>query len=156
MFLEIEEIKQLFDDWESRLNNEQKTHMHFYSFRNFLFHFDKLSSNGKENVLRLFNKYILVVENAGFYFDKLESYEIAKQYLDGIAPYYKNLNFKLNFKLRFVFYWGLLIDFLLFVAHVLPEFYGFPIPILTLIMLSYHLYLFFFKKRRKLIYGIFY
>lgn len=156
MFLEIEEIKHLFDDWESRLGKEQKTYMHFYSFRNFLFHFDKLSSNGKENVLRLLNKYIIVVEKAGFYFDKIESYEIAKQYLDGIAPYYKNLNFKLNLKLRFVLHWGLLTDLLLFVANVLPEFYGFPIPILTLIMLSYHLYLFFFKKRRKLIYGIFY
>ena len=156
MALEIEEIRVLFLDWESNLSKDQKKYMHFYSFRNFVFHFNNLSDRTKENVLQLLNDYIFEVNEESCSFDKHGSYDIANRYLNKIADFYNSMNFKLNLRFSFVIYWGLLIDIILYVANLLPEVKNIPIPILTFVMMLYYGYLGIFKKPKKLVYGLFY
>lgn len=114
MFLEIEEIKELFLNWEASLSKNQKKYIHFYSFRNFVFHYNKLSDRAKQNVLPLINKYIHEVKEENFYFDKNDSYALANNFLNKIADSYSGMNFVLNLRFSFIIYWGIVIDTLLF------------------------------------------
>ncbi len=74
--------------------------------------------------------------------------------MNPIANSYSDLGFKINMKLSFVLFWGILVDILLLVAGVLGNIKY--IPITTLLLLLYFLYLQFFKKQHKLVYGLFY
>ena len=63
--------------------------------------------------------------------------------MNPIANSYSDLGFKINMKLSFVLFWGILVDILLLVAGVLGNIKY--IPITTLLLLLYFLYLQFFK-----------
>jgi hypothetical protein len=71
-----------------------------------------------------------------------------------IADSYSDLGFKINMQLSFVLFWGILVDILLLIAGVLGNIKY--IPITTLLLLLYFLYLQLFKKQNKLVYGLYY
>ena len=156
MLLEIENIKDLFLNWEVILSKDQKKNIHFYSFRNFVFHYNNLSDRAKQNVLQLLNEYVHVVKEENFYFRKTESYDLASKFLNKVADFYSGMNFRLNLRFSFIIYWGIIIDTILYFLDFLPKINVIPIPILSCLMLSYYLYIMIFKKPKKLVYGLFY
>ena len=156
MDLEIADIRDIFWDWEANLSLEQKKYRHFYSFRNFIFHYAILPDCSKQDVLELLRNYIVEVKSPKFIFDKEESYNLARKYLDKIAKYYKVIGFKLNLRFGFIIFWGLITDFLLYLINFLPKINHTPIPLLTCIMLVYYFYIALLKKPKRLVYGLFY
>ena len=135
MSLDIYQIETIFEDWKSNLSERSKKYIHYYSTNNFLYHFKEINEREKSKALNLFENYVVEVENAGFHFDKNESLEIANKYMNRIADFYTDLGFKLNIKLSFVVFWGLLADILLLVLGVLSKIKF--IPIVTLILFLY-------------------
>lgn len=152
--MEIEELERKIEKWQVDLSSTEKKYIHYYSMRNFVFHYSEINDRTKIKVLNLFEDYAYEVEHAAFDFDKEESYELANKYMNPIANSYSDLGFKLYMKLSFVIFSGILVDILLLVAGVLSKIKY--IPITTVFLLLYYLYLQFFKKPHKLVYGLFY
>ena len=152
--MDIQEIEKKIKNWKMNLSSDEKKYMHFHSMENFLFHYSEIDNHAKIKVSHLFENYIYEVEKAGFYFDKYKSLEIAKKYMNPIADLYSGVGYKLNVKLSFVVFWGILIDILLLISGVLSIIKY--IPVTTLLLLIYFLYLHFFKKPKKLLYGLYY
>jgi hypothetical protein len=157
MIYTIAEIRNKMNEWEKDLIKREKKYIHFHSFSNFLYYYDQLPNDRiKQQVLNIFVDYLDIIESRGFNLTKMESKELADTLLTQTSHYYKDLGFKLDIKLSFVFFFGIIGDFLLYLLKLLPIICGVHIPILTLMMLSYYFYLRIFKRRYRLIYGIFY
>jgi hypothetical protein len=152
--MSIHDIEAKFNVWNSDLSPDEKKYIHFNSMNNFLYHYNNINDRKKEKVLGLFDNYVLEIEKANFYFNKDDSLELANKYVNKIADIFSGLGFKLNVRLSFVLWWGILADILLLVLGILSEIKY--LPITTILLFLYYVYLQLFKKPRKLIYGIFY
>jgi len=152
--MNIGEIQDKFNVWDSDLSLDEKKYMHYNSMKNFLYNYKNIKDHKKERMLDLFETYILEVEKANFYFNKDESLELANKYINKIADIFTGLGFKLNVRLSFVIWWGILADILLLILGILSHIKY--LPITTILLFLYYTYLQLYKKPRKLVYGIFY
>ncbi|HUZ60724.1 MAG TPA: hypothetical protein VMU83_18280 [Hanamia sp.] len=152
--MDFQDVEAKFDIWKYNLSTDEKKYIHYNSMKIFLYHYNNINDRKKKIVLSLFENYILEVEDANFSFSKDESLGLANKYINKLADIYTGLGFKLNIKLSFVFWWGILADILLLIIGILPKIRY--IPIITISLLLYYLYLQIFKKPSKLVYGIFY
>ena len=154
--MEMEEVKKMFISWEELLTPKQKKNIHFFSMRNFVFHFDNLPNERiKEKVNLVLDDYINEVQDNYFDYKGIQSYELTSRYMDKLSEIYKTyLGFKTFLKFRFVIIFGILGDSVLYL--LLHNQLNFYFPIITLILLIHYLYTKFFFERRKKVFGIFY
>ena len=68
--MEIEELERKIEKWEVSLSSTEKKYIHYYSMRNFVFHYSELNDRIRVKVMNLFEGYVYEVEDAAFDFDK--------------------------------------------------------------------------------------
>ena len=154
--MEIVEIREKIMSWEDFLTEEQKKNIHFFSMRNFVFHFDHLPNERiKEKIIFDLSEYVDEVERNSFDYKGIQSYDLTVKYMNKISEIYKtHLGFKSFLKFRFVLIFGILGDGILYVfLHNEINYY---FPIIFLLLLTYYLYTKFFFERKKKVFGIFY
>lgn len=152
--MNIHDIEAKFNFWDFNLSLDEKKYIHYNSMKNFLYNYNNINDRKKERVLDLFENYITEIERANFYFTKEESLELANKYINKIADIFTGLGFKINVKFGFVIWWGILSDILLLILGILSHIKY--LPITTILLFFYYMYLQLFKKPKKLVYGIFY
>jgi hypothetical protein len=143
--MDIGEIKRTLESWDGVLSQKQKKYIHYRSMRNFAFHYDELpGERNKEKVAALLAAYIDEVE-----------YDLARSYLSKISDYYYDfLRFKPLLKMKFVIFFGGISDVILYFIGFLSKIWY--IPIITLVLLAYYLFIVIFKEPEKRVYGLFY
>jgi len=154
--MNIQEINETFEKWDKTLSEQQKKYISYKTMRNFAFHFDKIPiGNTYDKFLLLFSEYIDQVSNKDFEFDADSGNDIASMYLYKMADYYKDfLAFKPIIMFSNVIIWGIMGDFLLYLSNLARHLYH--IPIVTLSLFLYYMYIMVFKKKSKKVYGLFY
>lgn len=152
----IEDIREKIMSWEDFLTTKQKKNIHFFSMRNFVFHYDHLPDERiKEKVIFLLSEYVNEMEDSSFDYKGIDSYELTNRYMNKISEIYTtHLGFKSFLKFRFVLIFGILGDGLLYIF--LRNEINFYFPIIFLLLLTYYLYTKFFFERKKKVFGIFY
>lgn len=154
--MEIEEIKNVFDSWDTMLTNQQKRSIHYLSMRNFAYYFEDLpNENEKVKVKILLSNYLEEIENNGCNYRGAESYNLMRSYVHMLSPIYsKYLGFKNFMKLKIVFIISLLGDGFLYMLLKNEIKYYFPVVFISLI--TYYLYLRVNFVPKKKVFGIFY
>jgi hypothetical protein len=154
--MNIVEIKQKILSWDARLSPRMKKYLHYRSFRNFINSFDSFdNSNVKDKVQVLLSGYVEDVEANDFFFERNESWELAIKYLSTLSGYYReNLKFMSMLSLSTSLLYGIMIDSLLLISGLLKKIHY--LPIVTSLFALYFCYVYFFKARKGLVYGIFY
>ena len=154
--MDIQEIKQKIESWEDILLVNQKHYIHYQSMRNFISHFNRLPTKIiQDKVILILTEYVEEVEANNFEYDLNNGYDLADNYLRKISNYYYDfLGFKPVLKLKFVLFYGIIADSILYLIGFLTKIYY--IPLVTSILFLYFLFLLFFKRNKKLVYGLYY
>jgi hypothetical protein len=113
----IEDIREKIMSWDDFLTTKQKKNIHFFSMRNFVFHYDHIPDEKiKEKVIFLLSEYVNEMEDSSFEYKGIDSYELTNRYMNKISEIYTTyLGFKSFLKFRFVLIFGILGDGLLYI-----------------------------------------
>lgn len=145
-----EKLKEL----KSVLSDDQLMYIHYHSVDNFLTYLNHFKTGGiKNQIVKYLEDYFNEIESKNYILSKDESDYIFQQYIIKIGTFYNSeLNFKGYMRPKWALFIGLNIDVILLMFGLLKKIYY--VPIVTMIMLIYFLYLkVFYEKKRKL-YGL--
>jgi len=146
------ELQRKMDDLRQSLSKEQQKMLSLGSIQNFLWSYDKLKRY-KPEVQKLLIEYFNAIEKENYIIDKKTSTRIAVDYILKIGICYsRELDFKIEKGLQFIFMVGLHVDAVLLIIGILEKVYY--IPIATLIMLCYWWYLKVFYERKNKVYNV--
>jgi hypothetical protein len=150
------EIKERFESWDRILIQKQKRYIHFYSMRNFVFHFNSLPNEAvKEKVATIIEEYVQEVEYNNCDYGGIDSFELTRKYMNKISSYYTMyLGFKSILVFRFVAIFGILGDTILYLF--LNNSLKFFFPAISLCLLAHYTYVKFFFEKKKKVFGIYY
>jgi len=154
--MEIEQIKETIMAWDTMLSQRMKKYIHYRSMRNFVLHYDEIQSqNVQDKISLLLSDYIKEVEGSDYDFDAESSYYLARKYLSKLSEYYKEYsNFIGVLKIKTVFLWGILGDSLLYLSGLLSNLWY--IPVVTVGLFLYYLFIAIFKEPQGRVYGLYY
>jgi hypothetical protein len=154
--MEVEQIKETIISWESMLSKRMKKYIHYRSMRNFILHFnDVTNSKAQEKILTLLSEYVEEVKANDYDFEAESSYHLARKYLGNLSDYFREYsNFMRVLRIQNVFLWGILGDSLLYLAGFLSKIWY--MPVVTIFLFSYYLFISIFKAPQRRVYGIFY
>jgi hypothetical protein len=154
--MSIEQIKETILSWETMLSKRMKKYIHYRSMRNFILHFDDIkNSKVQEKILALLSEYIEEVKTNHYDFEAESSYHLARKYLSDLSDYFREYsNFMQVIKVQNVFLYGILGDGLLYLVGFLSKIWY--IPIVTVFLLLYYLFISIFKEPQRRVYGLFY
>lgn len=154
--MEIEQIKETIISWDTMLSQQMKKYIHYRSMRNFVSHYDEVKNvRAKEKICSLLSSYIEEVKANDYSFEGYSSGDLAKKYLFELAEYYREYsNFMRGIRIQMVFLFGIMGDSLLYFTGVLADIWH--IPIVTVGLLMYYLFITIFKEPKGRVYGMFY
>lgn len=152
MLSKISSIKQTVKELKNRLTQQEQDLIYFNSVENFVIYLDKFDNEiEKRKVIELIESYLKQIEENNFSFSRNERKEILQNFINPIAFYYiHKFRFKLYIKLRGLIFMGLNIDIILLIFGVLKNIYF--IPIATLILFAYWLYIKIFYVSKNKVY----
>jgi hypothetical protein len=152
--MEFNEIKDIILSYDDLLSWEMKKYMHYRSIRNFVDHFDEIKGvKAQLSVCNLLSGYIEDAQMNDFDFsDRIKCRQLVRKYLWPLADYYKeDSKFMGRLSLQFVLVVGLILDGILYFTGLSSRI--FYIPIVTIALLSYYLFIVIFKEPRGRVYG---
>lgn len=152
----IEEIENILTSWGDSFTNKQKRYIHFYSLRNFVFHFKNLP-HGKlqETVLRQLNEYVREIEEHNLFLTSRESYALATRHMNQLSDIYSShLNFKSIMEFKFVILFSIIGDGILYL--LLKNMIVFYFPVVSVSLLTYYFSRKISLEKKKKLFGLFY
>jgi hypothetical protein len=154
--MEITEIGDIILSWETMISETMRRRIHYYSMRNFVLHFDEIQIDKvKEKICRLLTEYIEEVKANDFDFEVRASYFMSREYLPKLAEYYKEYaRFMRIINIKEVLTYGLFVDSLLYISGLLTRIWD--LPIMTIGVFLYYLFVKVFKEPKGRVYAIFY
>jgi len=154
--VEINEIKEFILSLDSRISERMKKYIHYRSMRNFVLHFDEIKSDVVRNQISvLLSNYVEEIQANDYDFEGEASLQLAKDYLFKIADYYKEYShFMVLMRVKVVLLFGIMGDTLLYFTNIPSRIMH--IPIVTICLLVYFLFVKIFKASKGRAYGIFY
>jgi hypothetical protein len=154
--MEIIQIRNRIDSWDEILTKKQKKYIHFRSMRNFAFYYDAIpNERTRGKILIVLSEYVQEVEDSGFDFNADNSYVLASKYLGKVSDYYKgHLGFFAHIGIGSVIIWGGIADSLLYIVGINSKL-GY-LPVSTILLTFYYLFVAIFKAPKKKVWGIFY
>jgi hypothetical protein len=150
--MDINEIGAKQKELENTLSTIQLSYIHSKSIHNFLSYFDQINNKSiRIKIVDYLNSYFDEIQEKGYELTKDESDDVCSKYIRRIGTLYNaELNFKPYVKPFWGVFWGINIDFVLFVLGILKYFYY--IPVTTVLFAGYFNYLRIFYKGR--LYGL--
>jgi len=154
--MEVEKVKEIFEGWEADLLSHQKKYIHFMSMRNFVFHYDSLpNSMLKEKINGLLSNYIEEVQENYFDYRGEKSYRLFQKYIEKLSGIYRSyLGFKHFITFKITLLLAILGDGISY--FFLKNIAGYWFPVISLLLLSYYVYIKIFYERKGRIFGLFY
>jgi len=154
--MEIDEIREIILSWDEILSPSLKTRIHYQSVRNFVRHFEEIENLQARRVITdVLSEYIEVVKQNDYIFDPRPSNWLAKNYVVEIGNYYRRYaNFSLIMSTYIIVLCGLFCDLLLLIFGILSKFHY--LPVVTIVLILYHIYLRLYKGSNGRLYGISY
>jgi hypothetical protein len=152
-----DEIKSTVEEWQSMLPPRMRKYIHYRSMRNFMLHFNEIGSErDRAKILTILEEYVQCVQSNDYSFDRHSSPELATSYLFPLIDLYRDnsTRFMRVIKLQEALMLGFLVDSILYLSHVLSGLHY--IPITTVTLLSYYVFLLIFKIPSGRVYGMFY
>jgi hypothetical protein len=149
----IEIFKEKINFLKATLNETQLKRIHIQSVNNFLIYFSNIKSETSQNVIiNYFTGYFKEIMEKNYDLTQSESGKIYRKYISQIGTIYNSeLNFKVYMEPKSAFFIGVNIDLGLLIFGLLKKVHY--IPIATLLLCGYFLYLNFFYKRHNKVYG---
>lgn len=154
--MNYDQIKKSILEWGDMLSPRMRKYIHYRSMRNCVLHFDEIKSGRDRNkILVLLSEYVECVCSNDYSFDRNSSAELAVAYLFPLVDYYRgDSHFVRVIKPQEALIVGFLVDSLLFLTNILSSLRY--IPITTMLLFLYYLYLRIFKIPKGRVYGMFY
>jgi hypothetical protein len=155
--MEFTEIQETIFSFDSLLSERMKKYIHYRSIRNFVRHFDEIKAEkARARVCKILSDYIEEVRENDFDFSgKGEGLQLARRYLSPLADYYKeDSNFMVVLKIKFVLVIGIVGDGILYLTGLSSA--VLHLPVVTIALLLYYLFIAIFKESKGRVYGIFY
>src|SRR5450631_4564898 len=114
--MNVDESKEIILSWDTMLSERMKKYIHYRSMKNFVIHFDEIDNKvTQEKIIDLLSSYVREIVEHNYFYDRTESYALAKGYLRRIADYYREmLGFKRKVDLPMVIIGGFMADSLLY------------------------------------------
>jgi hypothetical protein len=157
MNMEFAEIKDTILSFEDMLSERMKKYIHYKSMRNFVLHFDEIrGAITRERIIKLLASYIEEVRAKDYDFSgKEESLQLAGKYMPTLSGYFKDeSNFMAKPSLKLILVTGVIADGALYITGLSSAI--FHIPLVTIILVLYYLFIVVFKEPKGRVYGIFY
>jgi len=148
----IDSLREKAKKFHSILSDKEKELIYFNSIQNFLLYIDKFPTESeKKEVIVKIEYYFIQIETDKFSFHISEKKEILRSIINPIAFFYiARFNFKYHGTLKTILFIGVNIDiFLLFIGVLQACYY---IPIATVAIYLYWLYVEIFYARKNLVY----
>ena len=154
--MEMTEIKEIILSWDEMLSKRMKKYIHYRSMKNFVLHYDEIKSDvAKEKICFLLSDYIDEVRASDYSYEGESSFQLARNYLSKISEYYREYsNFTGLLKVKVILLFGIMGDSLLYLTRI-PSILR-HIPIVTIGLFLYYLFIIIFKEPKGRVYGIFY
>ena len=154
--MEIDEVKEVILSFDTLLSERMKKYIHYRSMRNFCLHFDEIESNvTQEKIRMLLSEYIEEVKANDYDYDGEASLQLARKYLFKISDYYREYSsFVVLMRVKVIILFGLFGDTLLYFTNIPSRILY--IPVVTICLLLYFLFIYIFKASKGRVYGIFY
>lgn len=151
--MEINAIADQILKMDGLLTRKEKRLFHFYSMKNFVFHFEEIKVQRiKEKILRLLSEYVDELAAIDYDYKLISTFHLARTYLDPLAEYYvEYAHFIRRFKLGWLIIWSVLGDGILYWTGMLHKALNFPI--ITICLTLYYLYVRIFKESRGRVFG---
>ncbi len=133
---------------ENTLTPHQLSYIHSKSVRNFLNYLPYINSNKlKHEIINNLQDYFDEIEIMDYTFTRRESGELLIKYLKKVGQIYKlQFNFRMSIPIKYAFFIGIHIDFLLLLIGFLKVLYY--VPVVTILLVGYSIFLKIFFKNR--------
>lgn len=154
MVMTIDQFKEKQNSLRLILASKQLQYIHSQSVDNFLKYINHFKEGGiKDQIIKYLEAYFYEIEIKDYLLTKDESDHIFRKYIMSIGTFYKEeLDFKIYKRPKWAIFLGIHIDLLLLVLGILKRVYY--LPIATILLGGYFIYLEkIFGKRNKL-YGL--
>jgi len=149
---ELQKLQKKLDEIKSELNKEEQKLFSLNSIQNFLTYYNNLTSY-QDKVLKLLLDYFAIVEANKGNINKEVSTRIGTDFIPRIGTYYATqLGFKLRMRLDITLFWGILFDLLLLVLGFLKKIHY--LPIITVFLLCYFVFVKIFYEDRNKVFDI--
>ncbi len=154
--MNIIESREAILSLDEMLSERMKKYIHYRSMRNFVLHYDEIESPlARENINVLLSEYIEEIKANDYDFESEASFQLARKYLFKLSSYYKEYsNFTVLIRMQVILLYGILGDSLLYFTKIPSRIWH--IPIITICLLLYYLFVFIYKAPKGRVYGIFY
>jgi len=153
---EADDIKQDLLSFDEMLSETMKKYIHYRSMRNFVLHFDEIrTEKARDRVTSLLGEYIREVREHDYDFSGDESLQLARKYLSPLTDYFKeDAKFMTILKLKFVLVAGIVADGALYLTGLSAAIWH--VPVVTIGLLLYYLFILLIKKPEGRVCGIYY
>jgi len=154
--VDTDDIKKEILSFDEMLSETMKKNIHYRSMRNFVLHFDEIKAEkARDRVTSLLKEYIQEVRERDYDFSGDESLQLARKYLSPLTDYFKeDAKFMTILKLKFVLVIGIVADgglYLTGLSAIIRQ-----VPVVTIGLLLYYLFILLIKKPEGRVCGIYY
>jgi hypothetical protein len=132
-------------------------YIHYRSFRNFVLHYDEIKTeHSRSKVHSLLSEYIQDVQANNYDFsERFKTGILVRKYLWNLAAFYKeDSNFMPYLGFNYLLFSGIIVNAILYFTGLNAIICR--IPVVTIILLLYHLFVVVFKVPKGRVYGLFY
>lgn len=148
----MEDLKQQLEEIKRQISLEQQCLFSLKSIDNFI-KYNYLIKFYQNEVHDLLTGYFTEMKAFQYDIDKETSTELGTRYVMKLGYYYSaQAGFKMQMKLSFAIFWGILVDILLLISGVLSKVHY--IPISTLLLFIYCIYLKIFYEQKNKVYAV--
>lgn len=149
----IQVFKEKINNLKLSLNESQLNSIHFQSVNNFLKYFCSIKNEAiQQKIITYLNGYFREIEEKQYDLVQSDSNEIYQKYIMQIGTLYNaELDFKIYIRPKVALFFGVHVDLLLLIFGLLKRVYY--IPVITVLLTGYFLYIHVFYKARGKIYG---